>query len=128
MRDDGVTPEYCGKCRVLNLPCAQGLVGENGRRCPQVEHACRTVEGEAVWQSVAQSGCWSGGGMMPRRVDRSAVRARLSNVDGWIVETLIDAFEPTALAAAAKADAARKPKTPERRRAQRPPPPEGESE
>jgi hypothetical protein len=123
-----VSPDYCGNCRTLNLPCSQGLTAANGRKCPQIEHACRTVEGEALWRAVAQSGGWSGGGMVPRRVDRAAIRARLPGVDGWMIEDLIDAFEPAALAAMAKAEAARKsrasPKRPGARRA----PSEGEAE
>lgn len=52
-----------------------------------------------MWDAVSRAGGWAGGGMTPRRVDRAAVRARLDTVDGWIVEDLIDAFEPAALAA-----------------------------
>lgn len=97
------------------------------------EHACQTFEGEAVWRAVSRSGSWSGGGMTPRRVDRAAVRARLSDTPGWIVEELIDAFEPAALAAAAKAETMRKPKPPagsgagaKGRRARRAPATDGE--
>ncbi len=105
-----MTPEYCGNCVKVGAPCASGFPGAKGRRCPQYEHACQTVEGAAVWDAVSRSGGWSGGGMTPRRIDRPAVRARLEHCDGWIVEALIDHFEPAALAAAAKAEDARKPK------------------
>lgn len=99
-----MTPEFCGKCRTLNLPCASGLSDDKGRRCPQVEHACRTAEGEAVWRAVSRSGGWSGGGMTPRRLDRTAIADRLPDVDRWILEELLDAFEPAALAAVAEAE------------------------
>lgn len=69
-----------------------------------MEHACSTFEGEAVWQAVCQSSGWAGGGMIPRRVNRAAIHARLPDVEPWIIEALLDAFEPTALAAAASAD------------------------
>ena len=54
-----------------------------------------------MWDAVQRSSAWTGGGMTPRRIDRAAVRARLDGVPGWIVETLLDAFEPAALNAAA---------------------------
>lgn len=104
-------PDYCGNCHKLNLPCAQGVAVE-GRRCPQVEHACATFEGEAVWSAISRASGWTGGGMTPRRINRAAVRSRLADIEGWIVEALLDAVEPVALAAAAKAEAARKPKSP----------------
>ncbi len=102
-------PDYCGNCHRLNLPCAQGVVVD-GRRCPQAEHACATFEGEAVWAAISRSSGWTGGGMTPRRINRAAVRSRLADIEGWIVEALLDAVEPTALAAAAKGEAARKSK------------------
>ena len=73
----------------------------NGRRCPRFEHACTTDEGARLWDAVQRSSAWTGGGMTPRRIDRAAVRARMDGVPGWIVETLLDAFEPAALNAAA---------------------------
>jgi len=88
------------------------MADAKGRRCPQVEHACRTFEGEAVWRAVGRAGGWTGGGMVPRRVDRAAVRARMPDVPIWILEELIDAFEPAALAASAKVEGRRKPKPP----------------
>ncbi|MBJ7485964.1 hypothetical protein [Brevundimonas sp.] len=108
-----MTPEFCGNCRKLNQPCASGRPDAKGRLCPQIEHACRTTEGAAVWSAVSRAGGWTGGGMTPRRVDRAAVRARLEGIDGWIVETLIDTFEPAALAAAVRSEARKKlkPKT-----------------
>ncbi len=39
--------------------------------------------------------------MTPRRIDRQTVHARLSPIAPWIIETLLDAFEPAALAAVA---------------------------
>ncbi len=101
-------PAYCSNCITLNLPCASGLADQKGRLCPQAEHACRTYEGEAVWSAVRRAGGWSGGGMVPRRLDRSAIRARLDDFDGWVLEELMDAFEPAALAADAKASERRK--------------------
>lgn len=47
--------------------------------------------------------------MTPRRVDRAAVRDRLADVPGWIIEAMVDAFEAAALAAMA---ATEKKKTP----------------
>lgn len=47
--------------------------------------------------------------MTPRRIDREAVRARMADVPVWIVEDLLDAFEPAALKAAADMDQKRKP-------------------
>jgi len=75
-----------------------------GRRCPRFEHACRTAEGAEVWDAVQRAGAWAGGGMTPRRIDREAVRARLGHVPVWILETLLDAFEPAALRAAAEGE------------------------
>lgn len=57
-----------------------------------------------MWDAVQRSGGWTGGGMTPRRVDRAAVHARLEGVPGWIIENLIDAFEPAALNAAAEVE------------------------
>ena len=50
--------------------------------------------------------------MTPRRVDRNAVAARMPQTPRWIVEDLLDAFEPAALTAAAKADEKRPPHPP----------------
>lgn len=75
-----------------------------GRRCPRFEHACTTDEGAKVWDAVQRSGGWTGGGMTPRRVDRAAIHARLEGVPGWIIENLVDAFEPAALNAAAEVE------------------------
>lgn len=56
--------------------------------------------------------------MEPRRVNRVAIHARLPDVEPWIIETLLDAFEPAALKAASAADKKRPndgaPKTPKR--------------
>ena len=101
-----MTPEFCGKCVKSKQPCASGLPDTKGKRCPQVAHACRTAEGEAIWRAVSRSGGWSGGGMVPRRLDRAAIRARLPGIEDWILEELMDAFEPAALAASAKAEEA----------------------
>lgn len=76
----------------------------NGRRCPRFEYACRTVEGAEVWDAVQRAGAWTGGGMTPRRIDRNGVRARLDHVPAWILEVLLDAFEPAALKAAGIAE------------------------
>lgn len=48
--------------------------------------------------------------MTPRRVDRAAIRSRLEDVPGWIVEVLVDAFEPAALQAARIAEKKKRPK------------------
>lgn len=61
--------------------------------------------------------------MVPRRIDRAAIRARLTGVDGDVIEYLADAFEPAASAAAAKA--AKREKKTSRRRSARPPAREG---
>lgn len=61
-----------------------------------------------MWDAVQRSGGWTGGGMTPRRVDRAAVHARLEGVPAWMIETLLDAFEPAALEAATKAEKRRK--------------------
>jgi hypothetical protein len=42
--------------------------------------------------------------MTPRRVDRQGIRARLDHVPSWILEVLLDAFEPAALKAAGIAE------------------------
>ena len=81
----------------------------NGRRCPQFEHACQTFEGQAVWDAVRRPGGWVGGGLTPRRVNRDTVRASLPEAEGWVVEALIDEFEPAALEAADKAEKKRRP-------------------
>lgn len=56
--------------------------------------------------------------MIPRRVDRVAVHARLSHIPIWIIENLLDAFEPAALRAAAVAEKNREKAKPSARRAQ----------
>lgn len=81
-----------------------------GKQCPETAHAVRTDEGARVWDAVRRSGSWSGGGLAPLRIDRRAVRDRLDDLPGWIVETLLDAFEPHALAAIRAAEAKRKPR------------------
>lgn len=98
-----MTPEFCANCAKVSAPCASGLPDGKGRRCPRFEHACRTFEGAAVWDAISRAGGWTGGGMTPRRLDRSAIRARLPDIPAWIVEDLMDAAEPAALAAEAKA-------------------------
>lgn len=35
--------------------------------------------------------------MTPRRVDRAGIRTRLDDVPAWIIEVMLDAFEPAAL-------------------------------
>lgn len=94
----------------MGAPCAAGIEVE-GKRCPQAEHACTTFEGEAVWQSVIRSGAWTGGGMTARRVNRAEVRARQPGTEPWIIDDLLDTFEPAANAASAKADERKKTKT-----------------
>lgn len=98
-----MTPDFCANCAKVAAPCASGLPDSKGRRCPRFEHACRTFEGAAVWDAISRAGGWTGGGMTPRRLDRAAIRARLPDVPGWILEELMDAAEPAALAAEAKA-------------------------
>lgn len=56
--------------------------------------------------------------MIPRRIDRLAVHARLHPMPVWIVENLLDAFEPAALRAAAVAEKKREKAKPGARRAQ----------
>ena len=51
--------------------------------------------------------------MTPRRLDRAAIRARLEHLPGWVVEALLDDFEPAALSAIAAAEKKRQPKKPE---------------
>ena len=48
--------------------------------------------------------------MTPRRIDRAAIRARLEDVPGWIIEALLDAFEAAALAAMAATEKKKKPR------------------
>jgi len=55
--------------------------------------------------------------MIPRRVDRLAVHARLSHIPVWIIETLLDAFEPAALRASAVAEEKHEKAKPSARRA-----------
>lgn len=57
-----------------------------------------------MWDAVQRAGAWTGGGMTPRRIDRQAVHARLDHVPAWIIEALLDAFEPAALKAASVAE------------------------
>ena len=63
-----------------------------------------------MWDAVCRSGGWTGGGMTPRRLDRLAIRARLEDIPGWIVEDLLDEFEPAALKAMAIVDDKKQPK------------------
>lgn len=56
--------------------------------------------------------------MIPRRVDRLAVHTRLSHIPVWIIEALLDTFEPAALRAAAVAEKKREKAKPSARRAQ----------
>lgn len=88
-----------------------------GRTCPATAHAVRTDEGARVWDAVRRSGAWSGGGMTPLRLDRSAIRARLDDLPGWLIEALLDAFEPAALRARNVADKRRKKAAPTGERA-----------
>lgn len=46
--------------------------------------------------------------MTPRRVDRQAVLTRLAPMPPWIIETLLDAFEPAALNAVAVSEKRRR--------------------
>lgn len=129
-----MTPDFCANCAKVKAPCASGLADAKGRRCPRFEHACRTFEGEAVWQAASRASGWSGGGMVPRRLDRAAIRARLPDIEGWVLDELMDAIEPAALAAsavAAERDKKRKGARPPEaragaRRAPRPPRPDDE--
>ncbi|MFZ4165179.1 hypothetical protein [Brevundimonas sp. NPDC058933] len=59
--------------------------------------------------------------MTPRRVDRVNIRSRLDDIPTWIIETMLDDFEPAALAALAAVENKRsKDKTPPAR-PQKPP-------
>ena len=71
-----------------------------------------------MWDAVQRAGAWTGGGMTPRRIDRMAIRARLDHVPAWILEVLLDAFEPAALKAAGVAEKKREKSDPSARRAQ----------
>lgn len=100
-RPDGVGPDYCANCVRISAPCASGLPGPSGRLCPQIEHACHTREGQQLWDAVRRSSSWAGGGMNPLRIDRASIHQRLTDVPVWIIETLLDEFEPAALNARA---------------------------
>ncbi|WP_404419163.1 hypothetical protein [Brevundimonas vesicularis] len=71
-----------------------------------------------MWDAVQRAGAWTGGGMTPRRIDRTAIRARLDHVPAWILEVLLDAFEPAALKASGVAEKKRETSDPSARRAQ----------
>jgi hypothetical protein len=51
---------------------------------------------------------WTGGGFSPMRLDRAEIRRRLEGFTPWIVNELMDAFEPAALAAITEGEKARK--------------------
>lgn len=40
--------------------------------------------------------------MVPRRLDRSEIRIRLDQVEAWVLDDFMDAFEAAALAAMAE--------------------------
>lgn len=46
--------------------------------------------------------------MTPRRLDRGAIAARVPDTPRWILEVLMDVFEPAALAAMQVGDAKRR--------------------
>ena len=73
-----------------------------------------------MWDAVQRPGAWTGGGMTPRRIDRLAIHARLSHTPVWILEVLLDAFEPAALAAAGVAEKKRETSEPRARSAPEP--------
>lgn len=53
-----------------------------------------------MWAAVQPVGSWQGGGLAPIRLDRLEVERRLDGeVPRWILDPLLDAFEPAALAA-----------------------------
>jgi squalene cyclase len=84
-----------------------------------------------VWDAISRSGGWTGGGMTPRRLDRAAILARLPDVPGWILQDLMDAAEPAALAAEAKArerEKKNRKSSSERRSARRAPPREADDD
>jgi len=56
--------------------------------------------------------------MTPLRLDRAAIRARLDDLPGWLIEALLDAFEPAALGARDVADKRRKKAVPTGERAE----------
>lgn len=53
---------------------------------------------------------WGGGGMSPLRLDRAEVRRRCGAYEPWVVDELMDAFEPAALAAMEEGRKARRQK------------------
>lgn len=57
-----------------------------------------------------RSGLWRASGMSGQRLDRQELRHRLSDIPGWIIDDLADAFEP-ALLSGLKAVSDRKRKT-----------------
>lgn len=74
----------------MNLPCARGLTGPGGRRCPEFEFCPATIEGAAVLASLERPGNWHRAGMagvpsglnlsdalaaLPDECDRSRARA-----------------------------------------------------
>lgn len=83
--------------------CAKGAKDRAGRVCPTEANVPETVEGTAVWAALKSPGVWTGGGMSPLRIDRAELSRRLSDIEPWILIDLLDAFEPAALAAIARA-------------------------
>lgn len=102
-------PDYCANCATCREPCALGLPGRTGRLCPEVENRPQTLEGLAVWRQLQKFGTWSGGGMAAQRPDRAEIRRRLADqAADWIVDELIDVFEPAYLTFKAQVDKARR--------------------
>lgn len=71
------------------MPCSQGRRGQNSERCPEVEFAPQTPEGECVAEVLDRCGIWQRAGMsgainglnlpealagLPRSCDRELAR------------------------------------------------------
>lgn len=68
-----------------------------------------TAEGFRLWEAVRSPGAWIHTGFGPPRLDRAGLARRLGDgVPAWLIDELLDAYEPAALDGLAAAK--RKPK------------------
>lgn len=57
---------------------------------------------------LKRSGVWQVTGLASPRLDRAEIRARIPDVDRWVLDELLDIFEPAATAAIREGSEARR--------------------
>lgn len=84
---------YCEGCRTCGSPCARGERGDDGRFCPQIEHAPHSEAGRLAWSLSTSPGAWKTAGLGGLAgLDWAGLKALSDGVEGADWPTLAELF------------------------------------